>query len=116
MRKDRPKNSLQYVHLLHDNAPAHKSSTAAQFVKSEKVSVLSHTPYSPDLAQCIFFLFPKLKSTYLVADHRSRSAFGSAVYQFLMSVLKDECGNCFKKWIKRLKQCVLAKGEYYEGN
>ena len=27
MRKVRPKTGLQHVHLLHDNAPAHKSST-----------------------------------------------------------------------------------------
>ena len=32
-----------------------------QFFKSEKVTVLPHPPYSPDLAPCDFFLYPKLK-------------------------------------------------------
>ena len=57
------KTGLQHVHLLHGNAPAHKYSTVAQFLKSEKVKVLSRGPYSPDLAPCDFFLFRKLKAT-----------------------------------------------------
>ena len=31
------------------------------FLASEKVKVLNHPPYSPDLSPCDFFLFPKLK-------------------------------------------------------
>ena len=70
MRKVCPNISLQHVHLLQDNAPApaHKSSTVAQFLKSVKVNVLLHPLYCPGLAPCDFFLFPKLKNTYLVGD------------------------------------------------
>ena len=45
MRKKRPKTDLQHVHLLHDKAPAHKSSTVAQFLKFEKVTVMIVAPY-----------------------------------------------------------------------
>ena len=31
------------------------------FVASEKMKVLNHPPYSPDLSPCDFFLFPRLK-------------------------------------------------------
>ena len=31
------------------------------FLSSEKVKVLNHPPYSPDLSPCDFFLFPRLK-------------------------------------------------------
>ena len=31
------------------------------FLVSEKVKVLNHPPYSPDLSPCDFFLFPRLK-------------------------------------------------------
>ena len=70
MRKVHPKTSPQHTHLLHDNFPAHKSSTVAQFLTSEKVSVLPHPPNSPDLSPYVFFLFLKLKkkNTYLVGD------------------------------------------------
>ena len=52
MRKERPNTGLQHVHLLYDNAAVHKPSTVAQFMKPEKVNVLLHSPYSPDLALC----------------------------------------------------------------
>lgn len=116
MRKLRPQTGLAYVNLLHDNAPAHKSSIVTDFLKSEKVNVLPHPPYSPDLAPCDFFLFPKLKKHLSGRRYRSRSALGSAIHQFLLSVPKQSYENCFKNWIKRLKQCVQAGGDYFEGN
>jgi histone-lysine N-methyltransferase SETMAR len=48
--------------ILHqDNAPAHNALSVLQFLAKKQVSVLHHAPYSPDLAPCDFFLFPKLK-------------------------------------------------------
>ena len=49
------------VHLLHDNASSHKCEVVKSFLASEKVKVLKHPPYSPDLSPCDFFLFPRLK-------------------------------------------------------
>jgi transposase len=31
-------------------------------IKKHKIPELEHPPYSPDLAPCDFFLFPKIKS------------------------------------------------------
>ena len=45
----RPKTGLKYVRLLQDNAPAHKARIVTDFLESEKVTVLPHPPYSPDL-------------------------------------------------------------------
>jgi hypothetical protein len=33
-----------------------------QFLASKNITVLAHPPYSPDLALCDVFLFPKIKS------------------------------------------------------
>ena len=48
--------------LVLNNAPGHTSTIVTAFLKKEKVTVLPHPPYSPDLAPCDFFLFPKLKA------------------------------------------------------
>ena len=37
------------------------------------------------------------------------------VYQCLMGVPIEEYEKCFRKWIERLKRCVLAGGEHSEG-
>ena len=48
--------------LLHqDNAPAHNALSTHQFLAERNVTVLDHPPYSPYLALCDFFLFPKVK-------------------------------------------------------
>ena len=50
------------------------------FLASEKVKVLNHQPYSPDLSPCDFFLFPRLKKMLSGNMYTSRSSLGSAIY------------------------------------
>ena len=59
--KKRPSKGWSGVHLLHDNASSHKCEVAKSFLASEKMKVLNHPLYSPDLSPCDFFLFPSLK-------------------------------------------------------
>jgi len=40
---------------------------------------------------------------------------GSAVGQCLRHIPASDYEKCFYNWIKRLKLCVKAKGEYFEG-
>ena len=111
----RPKTGLKYVRLLHDNAPAHKARIVTDFLESEKVTVLPHPLYSPDLAPCNYFLFPRLKSILSGRRHRSRKSLGSAIYQCPQGIPVQDYENCIQNWIKRLKRCVSAKGDYFEG-
>jgi hypothetical protein len=37
------------------------SGASTQFLAKHKMAVIPHPPYSPDLAPCDFFLFPKMK-------------------------------------------------------
>ena len=59
-KRRRPKTGLKHLFLLRDNAPAHKVHIVIEFLESEKLNVLPHPPFSPDLAPCDYFLFPKL--------------------------------------------------------
>nr|CAI5864484.1 unnamed protein product [Callosobruchus analis] len=45
----------------HDNAPAHTALSIRQFLTKNGMTPIVHPPYSPDLAPCDFFLFPRLK-------------------------------------------------------
>ena len=57
VRRHRPQLWREQTWLLHhDNAPAHIAVLTAN-----KIPVIPHPPYSPDLAPCYFFLFPKMK-------------------------------------------------------
>ena len=47
--------------------------------------------------------------------YSSRSALGSAVYQWLNSIPKADYFAAFRSWISRLETCISVKGEYFEG-
>jgi histone-lysine N-methyltransferase SETMAR len=47
--------------LHHDNAPAHDALRVREFLAKKSVIKMDLPPYSPDLAPCEFWLFPKLK-------------------------------------------------------
>ncbi|UYV75390.1 hypothetical protein LAZ67_13000104 [Cordylochernes scorpioides] len=62
IRQKRPdlwKNKNRLLH--HDNAPAHTSLLVRKFLAKNNTLMMPQPPYSPDLAPCDFFLFPKLK-------------------------------------------------------
>jgi histone-lysine N-methyltransferase SETMAR len=61
IRRKRPDKWKNNWFLHHGNAPAHTSFVVRQFLTSKNIAVISHPPYSPDLASCDFFLFPKIK-------------------------------------------------------
>ena len=57
----RPKSRMDSGILHHENAPAHKARATTDYLKKLGIKVLSHPPYSPDLALCHFELFPFIK-------------------------------------------------------
>ena len=48
--------------LHHDNVPTHASCLRQNFLVKHQITQVTQPPYSPDLAPCDFWLFPKLKS------------------------------------------------------
>ena len=114
-KKKRPSKGWSGVHLLHDNASSHKCEVVKSFLASEKVKVLNHPPYSPDLSPCDFFLFPRLKKMLSGNKYTSRSSLGSTIYQCLQQIPKEDNLSAFRDWVKRLQKCVSVKGEYFEG-
>ena len=99
--KKRPSKGWSGVHLLHDNASSHKCEVVKSFFASEKVKVLNHPPYSPDLSPCDFFLFPRLRKMLSGNKYTSRSSLGSAIYQCLQQIPKEDYLPAFRDWVKR---------------
>ena len=49
-------------HFQQDNAPVHNFILVTDYLTKMGIKTVSHPPYSPDLAPCDFWLFPKLRS------------------------------------------------------
>ena len=114
-KKRRPRTGVCGIKLLHDNALAHKSATVQEYLKESRLDVLDHPLYSPYLSRSDFWLFPRLKE--MLAGHcfESRCGIGSAVYQFLQHIPKEDYRAAFRKRVNRCKMSVEADGAYFEG-
>ena len=65
VRRKRPDQWWNNTWLLHhDNAPAHAALLTRRLLTDNNMTVVSHPPYSPNLAHSDFFLFPKLKMKF----------------------------------------------------
>jgi hypothetical protein len=47
--------------LHHNSAPVHDALRVLKFLVQKSITKMDPAPYSPDLAPCDFWLFPKLK-------------------------------------------------------
>ena len=61
LAQNRPGKLHRRILFHHDNAPTHSSKISRAVLREFRWEILSHPPYSPDLAPSDFFLFPKLK-------------------------------------------------------
>ena len=63
--------------------------------------VCPHPPYSPDLAPCDFWLFPKVKITRKGKRFESIQDIEAATTAQLKKLTKEDFQNCFRKWQER---------------
>ena len=69
-------------------------------------------PYSPDLAPCDFWLFPKLTGCrYEIIEEVKE-----AVTKVIDMLTQDDFHGAFQKLLERYNKCIAAGGDYFEGN
>ncbi|UYV68193.1 hypothetical protein LAZ67_5003332 [Cordylochernes scorpioides] len=91
IRKKRPdlwKNKNWLLH--HDNAPAHTSLLVRDFLAKNNTLMMPQPPYSPDLAPCDFFLFPKLKRPMKGRRYATLDEIKTASKEELKNILKND--------------------------
>jgi [histone H3]-lysine36 N-dimethyltransferase SETMAR len=109
------RNTVRDVMLHHDNATPHKAAVVTEYLKEERVKLLSHPPYSPDLAPCDFYLFPKIKKELGGRRFNNIENLSRAIQAIVENIPKEEYYKSFDSWQNRLKKCIEVEGEYFEG-
>jgi len=98
VRRKRPEEWTDSFILHYDNAPCHTSLLVRQFLSNKNIMVCPHPPYSPDLALCDFWLFPKVKITMKGKRFESIQDIEAAITEQLKTLTKENFQNCFRKW------------------
>ena len=100
----------------HDNVPCHTAVSINEFLAVKNIPVVPQAPYSPDLSPCDFFLFTRLK------NHLKGRHFGTlvniqrSVTDELKGIPAEVFQHCYEQWKQRLRRCVAAQGNYFEGD
>ena len=68
--------------------------------------------YSPGLAPCDFWLFPKLRG----CRYETIEEMKEAVTKVIDLLTQEEFHEVFQKLLERYTKCIAAGGDYFEGD
>ena len=94
-------------HFNQDNAPVHNSIIVTDYLTKMDIKTVPQPPYSPDLAPCDFWLFPKLRGCRYETIEEMKKA--------VTKVTDTLTQEAFQKLLERDK-CIIAEGDYFEGD
>jgi len=112
IRKKRPElwaGNFWFLH--HYNAPSHSTLILRDHFAKNSTHIVPQPPYSPNLASCDFWQFPKLKRP--LRGYRF-DTIEEIKTESLQAIPKIDFNNCFEDWKKRWQKCIVSRGEYFE--
>jgi hypothetical protein len=102
--------------LHHDNALAHSSHLIQGFLAKHGIPQVCQVPYSPDMAPCDFWLFPRLKTPLRDSRFDSHKDTIQNTTAQLHTIPKQAYQHCFQRWKDRWAKCVEWQGANFEGD
>ena len=117
MRRHRPQLWREQTWLLHhDNAPAHTAVLTQQLLAANKIPVIPHPLFSPDLAPCDFFLFYKMKFKLKGRRFDTIEDNQAETQKVLDTLTEKNFQDAFQKWRRWWDLCLHARGDHFEGD
>ena len=75
------------------------------------IKTLPQPPYSPDVAPCDFFIFPKLRGHC----YETIEEMKEAVTKVIDTVTQEYFSGTLQKLLERKNECIATRGDYFEG-
>ena len=114
IKEKRPRLKRQKVLFHHGNARVHTCAPVMAKLSDLRYELVDHPPYSPDLAPCDFFLFPKLKVHLGGEKFSTDDEVKVAVEAFFEEQDKSFFCKGMQGLEKRWKKCIELEGDYVE--
>ena len=76
------------------------------------IETVPQPPYSPDLAPCDFWLFPKLRG----CRYETIEEMKEAVTKVIDMLKQEDFHRAFQKFLECYNKCIAAGGDYFEGD
>ena len=99
-------------HFHQDNAPVYNSLLVTDYLTNMGTKTVHYPSYSPDLAPCDFWLFPKLRG----CRYETTEEMKEAVTKLIDTLTQEDFHGAFHKLLERYNKCIAAGGDYFEGD
>ena len=76
------------------------------------IKTVPQLPYSPDLAPCDFWLFPKLRG----CRYETIEEMKETVTKVIDTFIQEDLHGAFQKFLERYNNRIAAGGDYFEGD
>ena len=76
------------------------------------IKTICHSPYSPDVASCDFCLFPNLRR----CRYERIEEMKEAVMKVIDTLTQEDFYGAFQKLLEWYNKCIVARGDYFEGD
>ena len=76
------------------------------------IKIVPQPPYSPDLAPCDFWLFPKLRGCW----YETIEEMKEVVTKVIDTLTQENFHGAYQKLLEQYNKCIAAGGAYFEGD
>ena len=90
--------------------PVHNSILITDYLTKMGIKTVPHPPYSPDLAPCDFWLFPKLRG----CRYETIEEMKEAVMKVIDTLTQEDFDGAFQKFLEWYNKCIAAGGDYFD--
>ena len=103
-------------HFQQDNATVHNSILLTDYLTKMGIKTVVHSPYSPYLAPCDFFLFPKLEEKLRGSRYETTEEMKEAVTMVIDTLTQEDFHGASQKLLERYNKYIATGGDYFEGD
>ena len=97
-------------HFYQDNAPVHNSILVTDYLTKMGIKTVPPSPYSPELATCDFWSFPKLRGCRYETIEEMREV----VMKVIDTLTQEDFDWALQKLLERYNKCIAAGGDCFE--
>ena len=99
-------------HFHQDNTPVHNSILVTDCLTKMGINTVAHPAYSPNLAPCDFWLFPKLRG----CRYETIEEMKEAVTKVIDTLTQEDFHGAFQKLLERYNKCIACEGITSKGS
>ena len=112
--KQRSRTVVRGLLLHYDNASTHTAAETLDVLAASDVQLITHPPYSPDIAPCDWFLFLSVKRQLKGKQFQNAEDARAFFEGVTLDIPQSTWSGVIDSWFERMVKCVQAEGGFFK--